>query len=341
MTCQRYADAETADRYVSGQMDEAEQTTFEEHYFGCDACFALVQRLQDVRTVLAGQPRTIAAATVTASGAAASSPAAPTPATSTPATVVPFARALRRPIVWWGLAAAATVILAVGIWRSTQSGAALPDTPQQARQETPVPPPPATPTPSSQLPPSPTQVPPTQPATPSAATPPPVTPAPVRPAPEKPAPETRETVLARLAAITPPAFVAMQVRGESAESASLADAMRPYMARDYRAAAEALRAVVQAQPSRTQAWFFLGVSELMNRRPTAARYAFDRVMASQVAPYADEAHFYAAKAAIADGDVDAARRELRIAVEREAGPAGEAQDLLTKLQSLPARSNER
>ncbi len=341
MTCQRYADAETAERYVSGQMDEAEQTTFEEHYFGCDACFALVQRLQDVRTVLAGQPRTVAAATATTSGAAASSPAAPTPATPAPVTVVPFSRAPRRQVVWWGLAAAATVILAVGIWRSTQSGAALPDTPQQARQETPVTPPPATPAPSQ----------PTQSATPSSVTPAPVTPAPVRPAPERPAPErpaperpapeTRETVLARLAAIAPPAFVAMQVRGESAESAPFADAMRPYVARDYRAAAEALRTVVQAQPSRTPAWFFLGVSELMNKRPTAARYAFDRVMASQVAPYADEAHFYAAKAAIADGDVDAARRELRVAVEREAGPAGEAQDLLTKLQSLPERSHAR
>jgi hypothetical protein len=53
-----------------------------------------------------------------------------------------------------------------------------------------------------------------------------------------------------------------------------------------------------------------------------------------VQPYADEAHFYLAKASIRLGDVARARRELALAIEREAGPEGEAARLLKR---LPAR----
>ena len=51
MTCATYAaDSDNAERYVLGQMGEAEQASFEEHYFGCDECFASVQTLQQMQT---------------------------------------------------------------------------------------------------------------------------------------------------------------------------------------------------------------------------------------------------------------------------------------------------
>ena len=53
MTCATYAtDSDAAERYVLGQMGEAEQASFEEHFFGCDACFASVQTLQQMQTAL-------------------------------------------------------------------------------------------------------------------------------------------------------------------------------------------------------------------------------------------------------------------------------------------------
>ena len=57
-----------------------------------------------------------------------------------------------------------------------------------------------------------------------------------------------------------------------------------------------------------------------------------QVSASGVQPYADEAHFYLAKAALAAADVDTAKRELALAVDREAGPEGEAARLLAQLR---------
>jgi hypothetical protein len=60
-----------------------------------------------------------------------------------------------------------------------------------------------------------------------------------------------------------------------------------------------------------------------------------RAIAADVQPYADEAHFYLAKACLLDGDVDQARRELHYAVEHEAGPEGEARRLLAALDRLP------
>ena len=71
-------------------------------------------------------------------------------------------------------------------------------------------------------------------------------------------------------------------------------------------------------------------------RPSGRRPGgLSRAIAADVQPYADEAHFYLAKAYLAEDAVDQARRELRYAVEHEAGPEGEAQRLLAELDRLP------
>ena len=53
-----------------------------------------------------------------------------------------------------------------------------------------------------------------------------------------------------------------------------------------------------------------------------------------IGPYADEAHFYLAKAALKAGDLTSATRELQIAVEREAGPDGDAAKLLAEVRNV-------
>ena len=115
-------------------------------------------------------------------------------------------------------------------------------------------------------------------------------------------------------------------------SRRFAEAMAHYSAGRYREAADGLQVLAGRAPSAAHVDFFLGISELMTDNVSRARGALQRSAESGVSPYADEAHFYLAKAAFRAGDLMAATRELEIAVEREAGPEGEAAKLLAELR---------
>jgi len=71
---------------------------------------------------------------------------------------------------------------------------------------------------------------------------------------------------------------------------------------------------------------------LMSGNVARARGALQRSAEAGVSPYSDEAHFYLAKAALRAGDLTTAARELEIAVDREAGPDGDAARLLAELR---------
>ena len=85
--------------------------------------------------------------------------------------------------------------------------------------------------------------------------------------------------------------------------------------------------------------FFWGISELASGRTAAAREALARAISIGVQPYADEAHFYLGKAALRDGDIEAAQRELQIAADGDAGPDGEAARILAALAKLDERAD--
>ena len=212
---------------------------------------------------------------------------------------------------WLGLAMAAGLLAAFGWWWQGDVNR---------------PPPPGIATGPGTTP-SPTPTPGEAPPAPATVTPP--SPAPV----EAP---SRRAVLAQLALIVPPRYVPIAVRsGEGPPAGSFDAAMAHYVAGRHREAAAALGALSQATPADPGIAFFWGISELAVGRPAAAREGLTRAIAADVQPYADEAHFYLAKAHLAEGAVDQARRELRYAVEHEAGPEGEAQRLLTALDRLP------
>jgi hypothetical protein len=99
MQCQQPADS--AERYVSGTMIDAERAAFEDHFFGCDACFTMVQALQDAAAALAAGTAEDTAASDGRTGSGA-----------------PNAQARRQPPYKW-LAMAATLVLAVTIWNLT------------------------------------------------------------------------------------------------------------------------------------------------------------------------------------------------------------------------------
>src|SRR6185436_9640238 len=47
--CQRLLDENVSERYLTGELTEAEQAAFEEHYFGCVLCFERLQVLEAAR----------------------------------------------------------------------------------------------------------------------------------------------------------------------------------------------------------------------------------------------------------------------------------------------------
>jgi hypothetical protein len=51
-----YQDTETAGRYLASRLTESERERFEEHYFGCDACFAEVSTGAEIRAAIAARP---------------------------------------------------------------------------------------------------------------------------------------------------------------------------------------------------------------------------------------------------------------------------------------------
>lgn len=163
----------------------------------------------------------------------------------------------------------------------------------------------------------------------------PASPAPVPAAPTAPV-QMADARIAQMAAIVPPRYASMTTRSaEDADAAAFGAAMSHYSGGRYDEAVAGLRSLTSRAPRLGHAQFFLGISELMTGDTAAARAALRRASGSGEQPYADESHFYLAKAALRAGDNAEALRELKIAVNRDAGPDGEAARLLKELQSLP------
>jgi hypothetical protein len=336
MTCATYAnDSDAAERYVLGQMGEAEQSSFEEHFFGCDECFASVQTLQQMQTALRSTPP--AQPRIEASAAPAS------PAGSQNVLTFPKRGFAGVDAKWWGLAVAATLLLTIVWWpRRGVERAADPGT-TVARNTEPAVQPPSTPSPSTPSTSTPSS------ASPSGAQPSGVKPSDGQPGSKVPSidapggqvkprvePVRPTRGLEALAVVTPPPYVPLQTRGSANTPAqSFAAAMTRYSAKDYAGAAEQLQPLAESSPDAAHVQFFLGISQLMSGKPAAAIESLDRAAATGTAPFADEAHFYLAKAAMQSRDLTRAERELQIAVEREAGPVGEAATLLRDLKKLP------
>jgi hypothetical protein len=357
MTCATFAtDSDAAERYVLGQMGEAEQASFEEHFFGCDACFASVQTLQQMQTALRGAPaqeplgqRTTAPAAVQP---AASQPltaaAAATAASPRAATVVTFPKRGFAGVdaKWWGLAVAATLLLTTMWWPRRSAEPVVEPGTTVARNTDPAAPPTSNPPLSN--PPSgaqPSGVKPSdgQPGSkvpgdggaPGSGTKPSTAPSSTPSTSPRVEPVRPSRGLETLAIVTPPPYVPLQTRGSANTLAqSFAAAMTRYSAKDYAGAVEQLQPLADASPDAAHVQFFLGISQLMSSKPAAAIESLDRAAATGTAPFADEAHFYLAKAAMQTRDLARAERELQIAVEREAGPAGEAAALLRDLKKI-------
>lgn len=115
MTCDEVNDADLDARYVAGTLAPAEAEAFEEHYFGCERCWALVQQEMALRAVAKD-----GAASSTSAAGASRAKALPADAPAASALSRPALKGRRLPgLLAWraGALAAAALLVAVGISR--------------------------------------------------------------------------------------------------------------------------------------------------------------------------------------------------------------------------------
>jgi hypothetical protein len=95
ITCELVDNSDLDTRYLAGRLSAEEAEAFEAHFFGCERCWGLVQQGLEVQSAFGAHT-------------------APSGLRSDP----PRSRT-RTPARWWGLAAAAGIVLAaVGVWQS-------------------------------------------------------------------------------------------------------------------------------------------------------------------------------------------------------------------------------
>ena len=235
-----------------------------------------------------------------------------------PALPAPKKETVRNP--WWGWAAAGAVAVSlVAVVLLRQSGA----------------PEPMAGLPRAAAPTGPTSSPGADPAgVPAVAgtVDPPLASAPPAPA---ASPESRRVeVLARLARAEPPRYSPSVLRGAADEATvSFKEGMKDYVAGDYGAAIPSLRQAAHLDPERPDIAFFLAASELLAGNTASAIGEFERTIAMGDTPFLEEAHFYLAKAYLAQGEVDRARAELTTVQSLRGERLSEAGELLAQLDS--------
>jgi tetratricopeptide (TPR) repeat protein len=131
----------------------------------------------------------------------------------------------------------------------------------------------------------------------------------------------RESYLIGLGAVAePPVYLGIPVRESISESDSLFNAaMSSYAEGDFQEAEEQLLRVVALDDDALPAHFFLGATLLELDRPGEAEAHFDWVSRRGETPYAQEAHYYRAKALLRLGRGTEALDALGLA----ASPGGE------------------
>lgn len=154
------------------------------------------------------------------------------------------------------------------------------------------------------------------------------------PAPTVSSASRRMVVLARLARADPPRYSPSVLRGAADEATvSFQEGMKAYVAGDYGAAIPSLHHAAHLDPERPDIAFFLAASELLAGNTAGAVGEFERTIAMGDSPFLEEAHFFLAKAYLAQGDVDRARGELTTVQSLRGERLSEAGELLTQLES--------
>jgi tetratricopeptide (TPR) repeat protein len=140
--------------------------------------------------------------------------------------------------------------------------------------------------------------------------------------------------VAQLARVEPPPYIPVTLRSAEDWRVGFEKAMAEYSGARYAEAARGLEVVTAAKPSATNAWFYLGVSDLMLERTDDAIRALQRCIDTRDTAYAGDAQFFLAKAFLQKGDREAALRALEAVAASQGPRADEARHLQTMLLRL-------
>jgi tetratricopeptide (TPR) repeat protein len=144
--------------------------------------------------------------------------------------------------------------------------------------------------------------------------------------------------LAELAAIVPPEYAPVRLRGSEDEAARrFREAMELYSRSDWQGALPGLRAASDLDPEAPQIAFYLGACALLAGETDEAITQLQRTVDLGDTPFLEEALFYVAKAHLREGGVTAARDALDKVILLNGDRSQEAQSLLDRLDALGGR----
>ncbi len=139
--------------------------------------------------------------------------------------------------------------------------------------------------------------------------------------------------LIALSEFEPPLYISRSLRGAADEASEQFRAgMMRYQEGDYAGAVPALQSAAELNPRGANIRFFLGICFLLSGQTDEGIAELKKTISLGDSAYLQEAHFYLAKGLLRRGDVKAARRELKAAVESGGTLGEEAARLLTQLQ---------
>jgi len=149
---------------------------------------------------------------------------------------------------------------------------------------------------------------------------------------------SRTPELAELAAIEPPAYAPVRLRGSEDNAARrFREAMELYAAGDWNGALPGLRAAAALDPEAPYFAFYLGACALLAGETGEAITQLQRTVDLGDTPFLEEALFYLAKAYLDAGDVTAARDKLVKVILLNGDRSQEAQSLVDRLDALGGR----
>lgn len=153
-------------------------------------------------------------------------------------------------------------------------------------------------------------------------------------------PATQESVLIELSSIgeVPPYLPSTMRSGVSVRTLEeFQQGMEEYQKRNYEEAIAPLLRAIQLNPQHSPSRFYLGIAQLKTHRVDEAIAQLSRLIEPDSNPYAEEAHWYLAKAYFGKKDLASGRQQLEAVVAMNRALTAEAEKALKLVASLETK----
>ena len=149
-------------------------------------------------------------------------------------------------------------------------------------------------------------------------------------------PDDRQVLIARLASVEAPPYISLTLRGGSRSAATeqFQKGMELYGRRDFAGASGLLDQAVALKPDLQPALFYLGISELMADQPDKAIATFSRLTRIEDTSYAEDSHWFLAKAFLKKQDLASARKQLELVLTLNGSHLAEARKSLEVIREI-------